>query len=69
MRDFLSPEPYTRIRYYEGPNGEAMIDGKFNAQIASRWNLSFQVTNRKTDETYKNTEFSIWQVNAKLKYL
>ncbi len=28
MRDFLSPQPYTRIRYYEGPNGEAMIDGK-----------------------------------------
>jgi len=68
MRDFLSPEPYSRIRYYEGPNGEAMIDGKFNAQIASRWDLSFQVTNRKTDETYKNTEFSIWQLNTKLKY-
>ncbi len=69
MRDFLSPQPYTRIRYYEGPNGEAMIDGKFNAQIAKRWNLSFQVTNRSVDETYKNTDLSIWQANAKLKYL
>jgi len=68
MRDFLSPEPYTRIRYYEGPNGEAMIDGKFNAQIAKRWDLSFQVSNRKFDETYKNTEYSIWQINTKLKY-
>ena len=69
MRDFLSPQPYTRIRYYEGPNGEAMIDGRFNAQIAKRWNLSFQVTNRSVDETYKNTDLSIWQANAKLKYL
>ncbi len=68
MRDFLSPEPYTRIRYYEGPNGEAMIDGKFNAQIAKRWNLSFQASNRSVDETYKNTDLSIWQANAKLKY-
>jgi len=68
MRDFLSPEPYTRIRYYEGPNGEAMIDGKFNAQIAKRWNLSFQVTNRSVNETYKNTDLSIWQANVKLKY-
>jgi len=68
MRDFLSPEPYSRIRYYEGPNGEAMIDGKFNAQIAKRWNLSFQVTNRSVDETYKNTDLSIWQANLKLKY-
>ncbi len=68
MRDFLSPEPYSRLRYYEGPNGEAMIDGKFNAQIAKRWDLSFQVSNRKFDETYKNTEFSTWQINTKLKY-
>ena len=68
MRDFLSPQPYTRIRYYEGPNGEAMIDGKFNALIAKRWNLSFQVSNRSVDETYKNTDLSIWQANVKLKY-
>lgn len=68
MRDFLSPEPYSRIRYYEGPNGEAMIDGKFNAQIAKRWDLSFQVSNRSVDETYKNTDYSNWQTNVKLKY-
>ncbi len=68
MRDFISPEPYTRLRYYEGPNGEAMIDGKFNAQIAKRWDLSFQVSNRSVDETYKNTEYSNWQANVKLKY-
>jgi hypothetical protein len=68
MRDFLSPEPYSRIRYYEGPDGEAMFDGKFSAQIARKWNLSFQLTNRSTDSSFANNEFSIWQVNTKLKY-
>jgi hypothetical protein len=68
MKDFISPEPYTRIKYYEGPDGEAMIDGKFNARIYNRWNLSFQVTNRAADNRYINTDYSMWQINAKLKY-
>lgn len=67
-RDFISTEPYSRVKYYEGPDGEAMIDGKFNARIFKRWNLGAQVTNRKFDSTYTNTEFSIWQINTKLKY-
>jgi hypothetical protein len=68
-RDFIPPEPYARVRYYEGPDGEAMIDGKFSTMVAKRWNFSFQLTNRSKDETYVNTDLSIWQVNTKLKYL
>jgi|WetSurSiteA1Bulk_404760.scaffolds.fasta_scaffold02711_1 outer membrane cobalamin receptor len=68
-RDFIPPMPYARIRYYEGPDGEAMIDGKFSAMVAKRWNYSFQLTNRSKDETYTNTELSLWQFNTKLKYL
>jgi len=68
-RDFIPPVPYARVRYYEGPDGEAMIDGKFSAMVAKRWNYSFQLTNRSKDETYQNTDLSIWQVNTKLKYL
>lgn len=67
-RDFIPPVPYARIRYYEGPDGEAMIDGKFSAMVAKRWNYSFQLTNRSKDETYENTDLSIWQFNTKLKY-
>ena len=67
-REFIPPETYSRIKYYEGPNGEAMIDGKFSSQIMNKWNLSFQATNRTVDETYTNSEFGIWQVNTKLKY-
>lgn len=68
MKDFVSTEPYSRIRYYEGPDGEAMIDGKFNVPIYKRWNLSFQVTNRASDDRYINTDYSMWQINARLKY-
>ena len=68
MKDFLSPVPYSRIKYYEGPDGEAMIDGKFSAQIYKRWNLSFEVTNRDADSSYRNSEYSLWQANVKLKY-
>jgi outer membrane cobalamin receptor len=67
-RDFIPPVPYARIRYYEGPDGEAMIDGKFSAMVAKRWNYSFQLTNRSKDETYDNTDLSLWQFNTKLKY-
>jgi hypothetical protein len=67
-RDFVLPVPYARIKYYEGPDGEAMIDGKFSAMLAKRWNYSFQLTNRSKDETYENTELSLWQFNTKLKY-
>lgn len=67
-RDFIPPEPYARIRYFEGPDGEGMIDGKFSAMVAKRWNYSFQLTNRSKDETYANTDLSLWQFNTKLKY-
>ncbi|MDH3268285.1 MAG: TonB-dependent receptor [Ignavibacteria bacterium] len=67
-RDFVVPVPYARVKYYQGPDAEAMIDGRFSALLAKRWNLSFEVTNRSIDSTYTNTAFSFWQINAKLKY-
>jgi hypothetical protein len=68
MKDFISAQPYSRIKYYEGPYGEAMIDGMFSAQIYKRWKLSFQIANRSSDDRYINSAFSSWQVNGKLKY-
>lgn len=68
MKDFISAPPYSRIKYYEGPFGEAMIDGMFSAKIYKRWKLSFQISNRSSDDRYINSAFSSWQVNTKLKY-
>ena len=67
-KDFVSSIPYTRIKYYEGPSGEAMIDGKFNAKIYKRWNLSLEATNRSADPRYTNSDYSLWMANVKLKY-
>ncbi|HSP88200.1 MAG TPA: hypothetical protein VLN45_08700, partial [Ignavibacteriaceae bacterium] len=67
-KDFISPAPYTRIKYYEGPEGEAFIDGIFNGSFLNKFNLSLDITNRNFDSIYTNTDFSIWQSNVKLKY-
>jgi hypothetical protein len=68
-RDFISLAPYTRIKYYEGPFGEAMVDGIFNSLFFGKFNLSFDITNKVFDSSYTNSDFSIWQAKFRLKYL
>ncbi len=68
-RDFISRQPYSRIKYYQGPNRETMIDGSFNLLITNKLISSFEITNRIADSTFRNSEFSIWQGKIKLKYL
>lgn len=67
-KDFLPPKPYTRIKYYQGPNGEAMIDGLFNQKIYNKFDIFFDFTNRKTDLSYVNTSYSSWLIKLKIKY-
>ncbi len=67
-RDFIAVKPYSRIKYYQGPSGEALIDGIFNERVFKKFDLSFDVTNRKADSTYTNSSFSIWQAKVRLKY-
>lgn len=67
-RDFVPPQPYTRIKYYQGPNGEAMIDGLFNQKIYNKFDISFDFTNRKFDFLYANSAYSNWQTKLKIKY-
>ncbi|MFO7447869.1 MAG: hypothetical protein R6W90_16015 [Ignavibacteriaceae bacterium] len=68
-KDFISPAPYTRIKYYEGPFGQAIFDGIFNTLVFNRLNLFMDITNRKGDDSYENTAFGSWQATAKLKYI
>jgi hypothetical protein len=67
-RDFVPSKPYTRIKYYQGPNGEAMIDGIFNQRVFNKFDFFFDFTNRKFDSLYANSSFSSWQLKFKLKY-
>lgn len=68
-RDFMPREPYSRVKYYEGPYGEAMVDAYFNSFIMKKLLVTADVTNRKVDQRYYNSSFSIWQAKVKLKYL
>ena len=68
-KDFLSIQPYSRIRYYQGTNRDMMFDGIFNAVVTNKLIASFDITNRIYDGTYDNTDYSIWQGKVKLKYL
>lgn len=66
--DFISSKPLSRIKYYQGPSGDAMLDVLFNEMIFKKFNFTFDVTNRKLDSTYTNTAFSTWQATTSLKY-
>lgn len=68
-RDFITSQPYSRLRYYQGPDRESMLDGTFNLRVTNRLITTFEITNRIVDSTFDNTEFSIWQGKIKLKYL
>lgn len=68
-KDFITKQPLSRIRFYQGANRDMMFDGSFNSVITKRLVASFDITNRLHDETYKNTDYSIWQAKVKLKYL
>ena len=68
-RDILSTSPYTRIKYYEGPIGDAFIDAVFSAVLFKDFVFTLDVSNRKVDLTYVNSTFSVWQGEAHLKYL
>jgi hypothetical protein len=68
-RDILSVQPYTRIKYYEGPSGEAFIDADLSAILFGKFVLMVEIANRNFDSTYVNSAFSIWQGEVHLKYL
>jgi hypothetical protein len=68
QKDFISKIPYTRIKYYEGPDGQALFDGMFSTRAFKKFNLLVDITNRKGDDTYQNSAYSNWQATTRLKY-
>lgn len=67
-RNFITRLPYSRIKYYQGPNGEAMIDIIFNQIAYKKLKVSLDVTNRKFDSSYVNTAFSQWMIRSSITY-
>lgn len=68
-RGRVSPLPFSKIRYYEGPYGEGMIDVQFNKLFYNSVNVTVDVMNRKNDDRFKNSSGSIWSGRASAEYL
>lgn len=68
-KDFVAMPPYTRIKYIESPLGEGYVDAQFNSLFSKKYIFSFDVSNRKMDAGFVNTDYSLWQAKVKLKYL
>ena len=62
-------KPYSRIRYYQAPNSEGMIDGIFNISPFKRLVAYFEITNQSTNPNFDNTDHSNWMGTARLQYL
>lgn len=67
-KDIISNYPYTRIKYYEGNFGEAMLDFRAGIFLYKKLNLNFDITNRKQEDSYRRTTFSHWLGKVGLKY-
>jgi len=67
-KDFLTPKPLSRVRYYQGANGEIFIDGFYNGIIVPRLKLTLDIQNRNFDSTYTNSSYTDWLGNIRLKY-
>ena len=68
-KDFVAMPPYTRIKYIESPMGEGYVDAQFNSLFSKKYIFSFDISNRKMDAGFVNTDYSLWQAKVKLKYL
>ena len=58
--------PYSRIKFYQAPNGEGMIDARFNQRVFRKAQLSLDMTNRKIDASFNNSDYSLWIIKAGL---
>jgi len=68
-KDNIEMPPYTRLKYIESPFGEGYVDAQFNSLFSKKYLFSFDISNRKMDQGFPNSDFSLWQAKVKLKYL
>lgn len=72
--NFISREPdirkpFSRLKYYQAPNSEGLLDGIFNITPFSKFNAYIEISNQSTKPYYKNTDYSNWGGTARLRYL
>lgn len=68
-REPQASKPYSRLKYYQAPEGEGLIDGIFNITPFKKLKAYIQVTNHSADSYFNNSRFSNWMANVRLSYL
>ncbi|MEJ5352575.1 MAG: putative porin [Melioribacteraceae bacterium] len=63
-----SSKPYTRIKFYQAPNEEGMIDGIFSSNFGKRLNIFSEITNQSVNPFYRNTDYSLWLASLRVSY-
>ena len=63
-----SSKPYTRIKFYQAPNEEGMIDGIFSSNFGKRLNIFSEITNQSVNPYYRNTDYSLWLASLRISY-
>lgn len=61
-------KPYSRLKYYQAPNGEGLVDGTFSLTPFKKFNAFFEITNQNTNPYFFNTDHSNWMGFARLHY-
>lgn len=62
-------KPYSRIKFYQAPNTEGLIDGTFSIMPYHKLNTYFEITNQSTYGAFSNTDLSNWRATARADYL
>lgn len=66
--DTLKHKPISRIRFYQAPNNEGLIDAMFSAKVMPRISAAFRVTNVSSSSNLTNSDYSSWKANFKSIY-
>lgn len=67
--DTLRSEPFTRVRYLQGPDDEGLVNGHFARVITGRLSGGFSFSNVQSGKRYDNSDAGGWNATAKLKYV
>lgn len=68
-RELNINKSFSRIKFYQAPNNEGMMDVIFSLFPFSKLNTYVEISNNSTDPYYKNTDYSNWSGNVRLRYL
>ena len=61
--------PYTRIRYYQGPNSEGYVDAIYRTRLMHKLFGQFEATNTSIENSFTNSSYSSWKLHTSIRYL